>query len=94
MGTQLAWQTSEPSSNPSWDAVVYPVCETFNVMRAFRNHYIKYIVTGPITSRCRGNTQSAAGIKIGVIGMSATEDTDRTQEFINNLTSEVSVTGL
>ncbi len=32
MGTELARQTSEPGSNPSWDATVHPVCETFNVM--------------------------------------------------------------
>ncbi len=33
MGREPARQTSEPSSNPNWDATVHPVCETFNVMR-------------------------------------------------------------
>ncbi len=32
MGRELARQTSEPGSNPSCDAMVHPVCETFNVM--------------------------------------------------------------
>ncbi len=32
MGSEPARQTSEPGSNPSWDAAVHPVCETFNVM--------------------------------------------------------------
>ncbi len=32
MGREPARQTSEPGSNPSWDAMVHPVCETFNVM--------------------------------------------------------------
>ncbi len=32
MGRELARQTSEPGSNPSWDAAVHLVCETFNVM--------------------------------------------------------------
>ncbi len=32
MGREPARQTSEPGSNPSWDATVHPVCETFNVM--------------------------------------------------------------
>ncbi len=32
-GRELARQTSEPSSNPSWDATVHPVCETFNLIR-------------------------------------------------------------
>ncbi len=50
MGRELARQTSEPGSNPSWDATVHPVCEAFNVMHAFKNHYIKCMVTGPITS--------------------------------------------
>ncbi len=38
--------------------------------------------------------QSAAGIKTAVIGMSASEDTDRTQGFVNNPASEVGVTKL
>ncbi len=33
MGREPAHQTSEPGSNPSWDAMVHPVCETFSVMR-------------------------------------------------------------
>ncbi len=32
MGGEPARQTSEPGSNPSWDATVHPVCKTFNVM--------------------------------------------------------------
>ncbi len=32
MGREPDHQTSEPGSNPSWDATVHPVCETFNVM--------------------------------------------------------------
>ncbi len=32
MGREPAHQNSEPGSNPSWDATVHPVCETFNVM--------------------------------------------------------------
>ncbi len=32
MVREPACQTSESSSNPSWDATVHPVCETFNVM--------------------------------------------------------------
>ncbi len=32
MGRELAHQTSKPVSNPSWDATVHSVCETFNVM--------------------------------------------------------------
>ncbi len=32
MGREPARQTSEPGSNPSWNATVHPVCETFNVM--------------------------------------------------------------
>ncbi len=32
MGREPGRQTSEPGSNPSWDATVHPVCETFNVM--------------------------------------------------------------
>ncbi len=36
------------------------------------------MVTGPITSWCSRSTQSAAGIKRAVIGMSTSEDTDRT----------------
>ncbi len=85
MGRELARQTSKLGSNPSWDTMVHPVCETFNgmrvvsIMREFKNHYIKCTVTGPITSWCSRSTQSAAGIKIAVIGMSASEDTDRTQ---------------
>ncbi len=62
-------------------------------MHAFKNYYIKCTVTGPITSRCRGSTQSAAGVKIAVIGMSASEDTDRSQS-LNNLAGEVGVTRL
>ncbi len=50
MGRNVARQTSEPGSNPSWDNTVHPVCETFNIMRAFKNHYIKCTITGPITS--------------------------------------------
>ncbi len=34
MGREPARQTSEPGSNPSWDATVHSVCETFNVMHA------------------------------------------------------------
>ncbi len=79
MGWKPALQTREPGSNLSWDAMVHPVCETFNAMHAFKNHYIKCTVTGPITSWCSRSTQSATGIKIVVIGMSASEDTDRTQ---------------
>ncbi len=78
MGREPARQTSEPGSNPSWKAMVHPVCEIFNVMCAFKNHYIKCMVTGLITSWCSGNTQSAAGIKIAVIGMSVSEDIDKT----------------
>ncbi len=48
-------------------------------MRALKNHYIKCMITGPITSRCSRSIQSAAGIKIAVIGTSASEDTVRTQ---------------
>ncbi len=48
-------------------------------MRAFKNCYIKCTVTGPITSWCSRSTQFVAGIKIAVIGTSASEDTDRTQ---------------
>ncbi len=33
MGRELARQTGEPGSNPSRDATVHTVCETFNVMR-------------------------------------------------------------
>ncbi len=33
MGRELARQTSEPDSNPSWNATGHPVCETFNVVR-------------------------------------------------------------
>ncbi len=50
MGIEPARQTSKPDSNPSWDTTVHPICETFNVMRAFKTHYIKCTVTGPITS--------------------------------------------
>ncbi len=50
LGRESARQTSEPGSNPSWDATVHPVCETYNVMRVFQNHYIKCMVNGPITS--------------------------------------------
>ncbi len=32
MGREPARQTSELGSNPSWDATVHPVWETFNVM--------------------------------------------------------------
>ncbi len=32
-GREPARQTGEPGSNPSWDATVHPVFETFNVMR-------------------------------------------------------------
>ncbi len=32
MGREPAHQTSEPGSNPSWDAAVHPVCKKFNVM--------------------------------------------------------------
>ncbi len=32
MGREPARPTSKPSSNPSWDATVHPVCETFDVM--------------------------------------------------------------
>ncbi len=31
-GGEPARQTNEPGSNPSWDATVHLVCETFNVM--------------------------------------------------------------
>ncbi len=48
-------------------------------MRAFKNHYIKCTVTGPITNWYSRSTQSAASIKIAVIGMSALVLTDRTQ---------------
>ncbi len=48
-------------------------------MCVFEDHYIKCTITGPITSWCSRSTQSAAGIKIAVIGISAPEDTDRTQ---------------
>ncbi len=50
VGKELARQTSKPSSNLSWGDTVHPGCKTFNVMRAFKYHYIKCIVTGPITS--------------------------------------------
>ncbi len=33
VGREPARQTSEPGLNPSWDTMVHPVCETFNVMR-------------------------------------------------------------
>ncbi len=33
MGREPARQTSEPGSNPNWDATVHPVYEIFNVMR-------------------------------------------------------------
>ncbi len=49
VGREPARQTSRPGSNPSWDVTACPVCETFNVMRVFKNHYIKCTVTGPIT---------------------------------------------
>ncbi len=32
MGRELARQTSEPGSNLSWNALVHPVCKTFNGM--------------------------------------------------------------
>ncbi len=48
-------------------------------MRTFKNYYIKRMVPGPITSWYSRNTQSTAGIKIAVIGTSASEDTDTTQ---------------
>ncbi len=48
-------------------------------MCAFKNYYIKCTVTAPITSWCNRSMQSAAGIKIVVIGLIALEDTDRTQ---------------
>ncbi len=54
MGREPGRQTSEHSLNPSWDATVHPVCETFNVvhvidiMRVFRNHYIKCKVTAQL----------------------------------------------
>ncbi len=32
MRREPACQTSKPGSNPSWDAMVHPVCETFNEM--------------------------------------------------------------
>ncbi len=79
IGREPAHQTSEPGLTSSWDATVHPVCETFNVLHAFKNHYIKYTVTGPITSWYSRSRQSAAGIKIAVIGLSASENTDRTQ---------------
>ncbi len=51
VGRELARQTTKPGLNLSCDAmVVHPVCKTFNVMRAFKNHYIKCMATGPITS--------------------------------------------
>ncbi len=48
MGREPACQTSKSGSNPIWDATVHPGCETFNVMRAFKNHYIKCTANGPI----------------------------------------------
>ncbi len=42
MGRELSHQTSEPGWNSSWDAMVHPVCETFNVMRVVRGLTIKY----------------------------------------------------
>ncbi len=42
-GKELARQTSEPGSNPSWDTTVHPVCETFNVM-----HVVKCVHLGTI----------------------------------------------
>ncbi len=33
MGREPARHISVLSSNPSWDATVHPLCETFNVMR-------------------------------------------------------------
>ncbi len=33
LGRESARQTSEPGSNPRWDAMVHPVYEIFNVMR-------------------------------------------------------------
>ncbi len=32
VGRQLAHWTSEPDSNPRWDALAHPVCKTFNVI--------------------------------------------------------------
>ncbi len=49
------------------------------------------MVPGPITSWCSRSMQSAIGIRIAVIGMSASGDTDRPQGFINNLASELGV---
>ncbi len=51
-------------------------------MCAFKNHYTKWTVTGPITSWYSRSTQSTAGIKIVVIGMSTSEDTDWTQVHV------------
>ncbi len=39
MGGELARQTSEFDLNPSWDTLVHPVCETFNVMPVI---YVKW----------------------------------------------------
>ncbi len=33
MGREPARQTSKPGSNPSWDTMVHPACETFNITR-------------------------------------------------------------
>ncbi len=43
-------------------------------MYAFKNHYTKCTVTSPVTSWCSRSIQSAADIKIAVIGMSASEN--------------------
>ncbi len=79
VGRKSVRQTSKPSSNTSWDVAVHPVFETFDVMCAFKNHYIiKYTVAGPITSWCSKSTQSAADIKIAVTGTSASENIHKT----------------
>ncbi len=57
-----------------------PACPIFGCWEPLAsNDHIKYTVIGPITSCCSRSWQFAAGIKIAVIGMSALEDTGRTQ---------------
>ncbi len=61
VGREPVCQISKPSSNPSWNGTAHPVCETFNVMRAFKASYTqaRRMVREPNTRMCGWDCEPA-----------------------------------
>ncbi len=76
---KLAGAVCNSTVRSKFDIPCAPVYSQLNTMRAFKDYYIKCAVTGPIISWCSTSTQSAAGIKISVLGTSNSQEADRTQ---------------